>query len=137
MLRSVNVRRTEHIAMKHRKRGQNLTKTIKEGIRTELPEMKHRKRAHDSKTKTNSNGIRHNVTPSQLDLASTEDETKHDKDNIFPDISPWILYVVTLLIRVRYISRNENNWLYHHDEIYQGVEGTLCTVILLYILIVG
>ncbi|XP_069136108.1 uncharacterized protein [Argopecten irradians] len=57
----------------------------------------------------------------QRNVLEPEKYQPHEK-NIFPNWSPWILYAVTLVIRVTYINKKSNWWIYHPDEIYQSIE---------------
>ena len=50
------------------------------------------------------------------------------RDDTFPHWLPWILFPVTLLIRLLYIQQPTNWWILHPDEIFQTVEGK-CLII--------
>ncbi|ESO84700.1 hypothetical protein LOTGIDRAFT_168569 [Lottia gigantea] len=45
-----------------------------------------------------------------------------EKDNIFPWYSPYVIFAVTLVIRVYYVSQPRNWWILHPDEVYQSLE---------------
>ena len=45
--------------------------------------------------------------------------------DIFPSWLPWILFPLTLLIRLLYVLEPTNWWILHPDEIFQTMEGTV------------
>ncbi|KAK6191859.1 hypothetical protein SNE40_003443 [Patella caerulea] len=45
-----------------------------------------------------------------------------EKGRIFPWYSPYIIFLVTIVIRVCYVSQPSNWWILHPDEIYQSLE---------------
>lgn len=42
---------------------------------------------------------------------------------LFPKCSKWIVFGITLVLRCTYVTRKENWWLLHPDEIFQSMEG--------------
>ena len=36
---------------------------------------------------------------------------------------PWIVVMVTVAMRIRYVTSHKSYWILHPDEIYQSVEG--------------
>ena len=45
--------------------------------------------------------------------------------DIFPFWLPWILFPLTLCLRLAYILEPTNWWILHPDEIFQTMEGTM------------
>lgn len=48
---------------------------------------------------------------------------QRSSDLIFPGCTPWVVFLVTLLGRVVYVSQTKNWWILHPDEVFQSVEG--------------
>jgi len=46
-----------------------------------------------------------------------------NESGIFPIGTEWLVFFLTLCFRIRYVSRKENWWILHPDEIFQSVEG--------------
>ncbi|XP_078338736.1 uncharacterized protein LOC111135920 isoform X2 [Crassostrea virginica] len=42
---------------------------------------------------------------------------------LFPKCSKWIVFGITLVLRCTYVTRKENWWLLHPDEIFQSMEA--------------
>ncbi|XP_033748697.1 uncharacterized protein LOC117333492 [Pecten maximus] len=69
------------------------------------------------------NGANSNSRNKKLKQHNISEEENHsEEEHIFPNWSPWILYAATLVMRVTYINRKSNWWIYHPDEIYQSIE---------------
>lgn len=45
------------------------------------------------------------------------------EEDYFPCLFPWVVFVVTLAIRVHYVNQPHNWWVVHPDEIFQSLEG--------------
>jgi len=78
-------------------------------------EHKHHKVKENGHNRVHNGGKRFRNQESNINQSEPE--------NIFPNWSPWLLYCVTLAIRISYVRRKANWWIYHPDEIYQAVEG--------------
>ena len=55
--------------------------------------------------------------------SSKEATCTRDMANLFPRNTHWVVFLFTLVFRVWYVSRKENWWILHPDEIYQTLEG--------------
>ena len=44
-------------------------------------------------------------------------------EDLFPKGTPWLIVLFTLVFRLWYVSRTENWWILHPDEVYQTIEG--------------
>ncbi|KAJ8312302.1 hypothetical protein KUTeg_009675 [Tegillarca granosa] len=44
-------------------------------------------------------------------------------ENIFPENTHWIVFVLTLFFRIIYVSDKMNWWILHPDEIFQSLEN--------------
>ena len=49
-------------------------------------------------------------------------------DDLFPKSTPWLIVLMTLVFRLWYVSKTENWWILHPDEVYQTIEGIYCLV---------
>ena len=52
-------------------------------------------------------------------------KSARDLADLFPRNTHWMVFLFTLVFRVWYVSRKENWWILHPDEIYQTLEGIL------------
>ena len=48
----------------------------------------------------------------------------HNEAKLFPKNLHWLLFIVTMVFRLWYVSMPTNWWILHPDEIYQTIEGT-------------
>lgn len=46
-------------------------------------------------------------------------------EGLFPRGSQWVIFGVTLVFRLMYVTNRRHWWLLHPDEVYQSVEGEL------------
>ena len=44
-------------------------------------------------------------------------------EDLFPKGTPWLIVLMTLVFRLWYVSKTENWWILHPDEVYQTIEG--------------
>lgn len=44
-------------------------------------------------------------------------------DNFLPRWTHWVVFVLTVCVRMYYISQPRSLWILHPDEIYQTIEG--------------
>ena len=49
--------------------------------------------------------------------------------DLFPRNTHWLVFLFTLVFRVWYVSRKENWWILHPDEIYQTLEGNFIFIL--------
>ena len=56
---------------------------------------------------------------------SSSNEAAPDVADLFPRNTHWVVFLFTLVFRVWYVSRKENWWILHPDEIYQTLEGII------------
>ena len=72
-------------------------------------------------------GHRKSATPpSSIPETTTEIHLQicaNDIADLFPRNTHWVVFLFTLVFRVWYVSRKENWWILHPDEIYQTLEG--------------
>ena len=105
---------------------------------------KHKKNLHVSKEirtveetcKRNEKKRRTTVTPSGINAETTTGssttQASRDMVDLFPRNTHWLVFLLTLVFRVWYVSRKENWWILHPDEIYQTLEGISTFIILFY-----
>ncbi|XP_045172683.2 uncharacterized protein LOC123534472 isoform X2 [Mercenaria mercenaria] len=56
------------------------------------------------------------------ETVNIKDKSAAFSDNIFPHWLPWILFPLTLGIRILYVLEPTNWWILHPDEIFQTIE---------------
>ena len=59
----------------------------------------------------------------QPDVDGANAGTTGNMENLFPSYTIWAVFVFTLVFRLWYVSRRENWWILHPDEVYQTLEG--------------
>ena len=46
-------------------------------------------------------------------------------DDLFPWWCPYIVTIVTMIVRVSYVVSPRSWWMIHPDEVYQSIEGNI------------
>ncbi|OWF40950.1 uncharacterized protein LOC110463146 [Mizuhopecten yessoensis] len=81
--------------------------------------------AQEKHTRKRDDGSSSREKSKKLSKSRTSGCTADDRNymaDLFPRKSVWIVFVITLCIRLRYVSKGENWWILHPDEIFQSVE---------------
>ena len=72
-------------------------------------------------------GYRKSATPPgkspETTAGSHSQNSANDMADLFRRNTHWLVFLFTLVFRVWYVSRKENWWILHPDEVYQTLEG--------------
>ncbi|XP_041347448.1 uncharacterized protein LOC121367376 isoform X2 [Gigantopelta aegis] len=84
-----------------------------------------RRRHKDERHRPRERGAREDSSYQPNDVSSSGHKRRrqHTGDgHVFPRFSPWVVCLVTIVIRVNYVINPENWWILHPDEIFQSLE---------------
>ena len=60
----------------------------------------------------------------EMEQSHTKNATLESSlEDLFPNGTPWLIVLFTLVFRLWYVSKTENWWILHPDEVYQTIEG--------------
>ena len=75
----------------------------------------------ESNRKSNGNIPERDEINNKVSVLKQSDTNKVGE--LFPKSTPWFVFLFTLAFRLWYVSKKENWWILHPDEVYQTIEG--------------